>query len=859
MAQNLYSLQLLRNGNVFSSYTEAVTEVQTGTLADGVIKLARYKDASTDPYSGGTDGKVKTIFAIRHSGIDNQSGWTIFESYKEVVDEIREKIDEMSGEGAGSIAEQIKAAIDNLNSRKDAGESEVFSAVYQDSGVTSASTRNLSTVKLADYTAPEGTNDDNTAEANKVADADTLGEALAKLQKQINSMDQTVAKTDGDVIVSLAEADGIVTVGKAKVSSLLMNDYVKDTTGATKADKIGASDSLGTALSKLENQIEVVSANTKSQLDSLDYNLAKDDNKIVVSLNQTDGKISGESVNISSVKLADYTVGGDDSAKVAATDTLGEALGKLQGQINGMDKAASAVGGQVVTTVAQADGKVTETKENVKDLQLGGYEKNSSATGSIASNDTINTALSKLENNIDAAKSATTVASSDNSINVTTAATGTDIIVNIKSGEHVLAKNGNAGLYTNIALSSITPSSATVREEYQLTATDGTKLGDTIKIYKDSSISKIYLGYPTDTVDADSGVITSGTTGEAQSLNYVYHKEDGTYEMVHVDVSKFLAESEFASGVTADANGVVHGVVDPTSETFLTVGNGGFKLAGVQDAIDAASGDVKNKLDELSGKTVTAVEMTGGTANVVNNTADGTKKITINADGSTLKTSTAYTSAQTASAVAANDSIDTALGKLEAQVAAAKAAATTKVVEGTDAGNNLEIVPTTGADQSVTYTINLTDVASDSALTAEIAARKAVDGQSGQTYATNGSSNFINGATSLNDADVKLDTELKKVEDEIGLVNSEYQAPASGYASGATTVTEAINQLNEQAMKNTIVAGDGIEITEAANGTTIAVDLKDNAGEGDNDWHNPLMFDANHKLYFDSLDCGYYN
>ena len=854
MAQNLYSLQLLRNGNVFSSYTEAVNEVQTGSLADGVIKLARYKDASTDPYSGGTGGNVKTIFAIRHSGIDNQSGWTIFESYKEVVDEIREKIDEMSGEGAGSIAEQIKAAIDRLNSRKDAGESEVFSAVYQDSGVTSASTRNLSTVKLAGYTAPEGTNEDNTADANKVAAADTLGDALAKLQKQINSMDQTVTKTDGDVIVSLTEADGIVTVGKAKASSLLMNDYTKGNTD----DKVTTGDTIGEAISKLENQIETVSANTDDIVSNLTASSVANDNKVITDVTQTDGKITATASNLTGIKLDGYTVGGDDSAKVADTDTLGQALGKLQGQINGMDKAASAVGGQVVTTVAQADGKVTETKENVKDLQLGGYEKNSSATGSIASNDTINAALSKLENNIDAAKSATTVASADNSINVTTAATGTDINVNIKEGEHVLAKGGNAGLYTNIALSSITPSSTTVREEYQLTATDGTKLGDTIKIYKDSSISKIYLGYPTDTVDATSGVITSGTTGEAQSLNYVYHKEDGTYEMVHVDVSKFLAESEFKSGVTVDNAGVVHGVVDPTSESFLTVGADGFKLAGVQAAINAASGNVKTKLDELSGKTVTAVEMTGGTAAIADNSTDGTKKITINADGSTLSASTNYASAQTASAVAAGDSIDTALGKLEAQVAAAKAAATTKVVEGTDAGNNLEIVPTTGADQSVTYTINLTDVASDSALTAEIAARKAVDGQNGQTYAANTSANYISTATSLNDADVKLDTELKKVEDEIGLVNSEYQAPASGYASGATTVSQAIAQLNEQAMKNTIVAGDGIEITEAANGTTIAVDLKDNAGEGDNDWHNPLMFDDNDKLYFDSLDCGTY-
>ena len=47
------------------------------------------------------------------------------------------------------------------------------------------------------------------------------------------------------------------------------------------------------------------------------------------------------------------------------------------------------------------------------------------------------------------------------------------------------------------------------------------------------------------------------------------------------------------------------------------------------------------------------------------------------------------------------------------------------------------------------------------ALDAEIAARKAVDGQTGQTYVANESANYIKSATSLNDADVKLDAQVK--------------------------------------------------------------------------------------------------
>ena len=55
---------------------------------------------------------------------------------------------------------------------------------------------------------------------------------------------------------------------------------------------------------------------------------------------------------------------------------------------------------------------------------------------------------------------------------------------------------------------------------------------------------------------------------------------------------------------------------------------------------------------------------------------------------------------------------------------------------------------------------NDTDVLATS-LTNEIVARKAVDGQTGQTYTANRDAYFISGATSLNDADLKLDAALK--------------------------------------------------------------------------------------------------
>ena len=437
--------------------------------------------------------------------------------------------------------------------------------------------------------------------------------------------------------------------------------------------------------------------------------------------------------------------------------------------IQAMDKAADVVAGQVVTTVSEVDGVVSETKANVKDLQLGGYAKDTTATGDIESADTINAALSKLENKANAI----TIDNADGSINVTTGANGTDINVNIKSGEHVLAKDGSAGLYTNIKLSGVTPSSDLVKEEFVLYGTDNTVLGDHIKIYKDQSLVSI-------TLEDNDG---SGHTG--QYLKYTYIDASGDTQSTYVNVSSFLVEAEFKSGVTADASGVVHGVVDPASEkdsnndSFLTVGADGFKVDGIKDEIDAKIAAL-DKTDDaaVAGQYVAAIEETDGVVAV---------KTRANVSEAVLNN---YAKESDATAVAATDTVNQAISKLENQVEAAKAAATTKVVEGTDAGNNMTIVPTTGDDSSVTYTVNLTDVASKTALDAEIAARKAVDGQNGDTYAANSSANYISGATSLNDADVKLDAAIKDIADIIADLDSTGVANDSGHYLTAITITD---------------------------------------------------------------------
>lgn len=593
----------------------------------------------------------------------------------------------------------------------------------------------------------------NTALAGFLDNQDEQGYKNVKqyIDDLIGGKDASVTGTssDGHVTVQIDEADGALTAATVTTvdiaSASATTQELNTIEEAVGLDADGShKQSTGTytsAATTIEGEIVALDTKLKEvadQVSDLDYNLASGDSAVLVSLNQTDGKVSAATENIANLKITGYQEGSD--VDVAATDTLGQALGKLQGQINAMDLAQVHEAGKPIVAIAEEDGKVSATAGTIAAEYVTVADAQGLLTGA-----TVEAALEELA----LKSSAITINNADGSINVTPSATGTDINVNIKSGEKVLAKDGAAGLYTDIKLSGVTPSSTTVKEEYALIGTDGSVLGDHIKVYKDSHIVSITY-------------ITDSASTHYQNLEYKYIDVNGNEQTEYVDISSLVLEAEFASGVGI-TNHIAHGVVDPASEkdsnndSFLTVGADGFKVDGIKDEIVAKIAAL-DKTDDaaVAGQYVAAIEETDGVVAV---------KARANVSEAVLNN---YTKGTDATAVAATDTVNQAISKLENQVDAAKAAATTKVAEGTDEGNNMTIASATSAtDGSVTYTINLTDVASKAALDAEIAARKAVDGQNGDTYAANTGATYISGASSLNDADVKLDTAIKALSDQV--------------------------------------------------------------------------------------------
>ena len=133
--------------------------------------------------------------------------------------------------------------------------------------------------------------------------------------------------------------------------------------------------------------------------------------------------------------------------------------------------------------------------------------------------------------------------------------------------------------------------------------------------------------------------------------------------------------------------------------------------------------------------------------------------------------------------------------KLEGVDAAIKKSATVVEKKADDA--HITVSSRTETDGHIVYTIGSDNIASADSITAETATRKVIEGQSGNTYTANTGATYISGATSLNDADVKLD--------------------------------EAIKNLSSSVGKATILAGNGISVDNTpTNGTKVSVKLDDN-------------------------------
>lgn len=278
-------------------------------------------------------------------------------------------------------------------------------------GAITTTHQNVNTLLLTGHT-------DTTA--GHVSATDSISGAFNKLDERIDDantriddLDVTDTATGGDVVSTVQQTDGKITVAHTNVGALNLTGYTLPT--AVSNLNLSASESLNTALGKLEFRIN----EEKNRIDDLDYS-DESTTQVISKITQTDGKITVTRANAGTLLLTGYAKA-ENEAEVQATDSINTAFGKitknldvktaalskeLADTIAGLDVDKIEAGeGKVLESVSEADGKISATSKSLGGIKITDYTVNSDTTN-IANTDTLNAALGKLQAQINANESA---------------------------------------------------------------------------------------------------------------------------------------------------------------------------------------------------------------------------------------------------------------------------------------------------------------------------------------------------------------------------------------------------------------------------------------------------------------------
>lgn len=332
-------------------------------------------------------------------------------------------------------------------------------------------------------------------------------------------------------------------------------------------------------------------------------------------------------------------------------------------------------------------------------------------------------------------------------INLATGETGTTVAVKYDGSTVILNSNGQLSVVSS-ALTPYVGSNAVSVASGENANTISLKIDSNDNVLSQSAdglLANLTLKYE-----------TGGTNPEIQLIG----KDNEV--LGRVNASNFIKDS-FLSGVTYDAKTQV---LTFAWNTESGIEQTNVNLSGLVDTYTAASGiavsdnQFTGVVDSNSEKVVTGAGESA-TASVLSVGADGFRVDNI------------------------QDAIDYKYNLATAYTNSAKT-----VVAGSD---YITVTPGTATQTGTTYTVEAKDLATSAELTTETSNRTTADsdihtimGQSTSAYVANASANYIAGASSLNNADVLLDTNLKALS---GKVENLSTGSVSGVTVNGTPVT----------------------------------------------------------------------
>lgn len=271
---------------------------------------------------------------------------------------------------------------------------------------------------------------------------------------------------------------------------------------------------------------------------------------------------------------------GNSPAQTVATVTLPAATTSLAGLMSASDKAA----------LDKAVGDIAALQESVTDNHI--VAGDASVTVTPGDGETTIAVKLKTDNNalkLDATKglyvdeTALTSYEGVNAITITDKAEAEgvkEVALKINANDKILSQTAD-GLLATMTIAKLPSATEGYASSYQLQDKDGNALGVTIDIPKDMVVSKGEVKTVETTDQPYSGAVVGDKYIELTIAN-------ASESHIWIPVKDLVDIYTSGNGINVNGSNVISVVVDPTTESFLTVGAAGIKLAGVQNAINTA-------------------------------------------------------------------------------------------------------------------------------------------------------------------------------------------------------------------------------------------------------------------------------
>lgn len=275
---------------------------------------------------------------------------------------------------------------------------------------------------------------------------------------------------------------------------------------------------------------------------------------------------------------------GNDPANTIATVTLPEATSSTAGLMAATDKAA----------LDKAVGDIAALQESVTDNHI--VAGDASVTVTPGDGETTIAVKLKADNNalkLDATEglyvdeTALTSYEGVNAITVTDKAEAEgvkEIALKISANDKILSQIAD-GLLATMTIAKLSSATAGYASSYQLQDKDGNALGVTIDIPKDMVVSKGEVK----TVETTDQPYSGAVIGD-KYIDLTIANNNGSH--IYIPVKDLVDVYTAGNGINVSGSNVISVVIDPASEGFLTVSATGVKLAGVQNAINAAKATI---------------------------------------------------------------------------------------------------------------------------------------------------------------------------------------------------------------------------------------------------------------------------